>query len=161
MQRRQHVRRTPAGASKGRGPLPFVAAFVLASAMIAGVATATAAAMPLKERTATLQGRQVTVLTTAAGKVLYYNAKGTAQSVACTGMCTGLWSPLSLKKGKPSGPADVAKSLSVFDGANGRQVEYRGHPLYTYGGDQAPGQMNGQGVAGEWYVAVKSLKPNN
>lgn len=149
-----------AGAYGERARRTVASLSLLALALMAGVATAAATSMPLKERAATVQGKQATILTTAGGKVLYYFSKDTAKAVACSGMCTGLWSPLLLPSGKPTGPATIAKDLSVLNGANGRQVEYRGHPLYTYGNDQSPGQMNGEGVAGEWFVAVKSLKPN-
>jgi hypothetical protein len=32
------------------------------------------------------------------------------------------------------------------------QVTYGGWPLYYYSGDAAPGDVNGQGVNGVWYV---------
>jgi hypothetical protein len=36
------------------------------------------------------------------------------------------------------------------------QVTYLGHRLYYYQGDSAPGQDNGQGVEGTWYVLKTS-----
>jgi predicted lipoprotein with Yx(FWY)xxD motif len=45
----------------------------------------------------------------------------------------------------------------VLTDTNGNQVEYNGHPLYTFSGDTAPGQANGEGVAGMWYVVTPNL----
>jgi len=35
------------------------------------------------------------------------------------------------------------------------QVEYRQHPLYTYAGDENPGDMLGDGIGGVWHTARK------
>jgi hypothetical protein len=45
----------------------------------------------------------------------------------------------------------------VATNANGSQVEYQGHPLYTYVSDTAPGQTNGENVEGIWFVATTDL----
>ncbi len=52
----------------------------------------------------------------------------------------------------------LAGKLSVVTDANGQQVEYNGHLLYTYSGDAAPGQTNGEGLFGKWFVATLDLK---
>jgi predicted lipoprotein with Yx(FWY)xxD motif len=49
------------------------------------------------------------------------------------------------------------RHLSVLQGANGAQVEYNGHPLYTFVGDSAPGQTNGQGKGGVWFVVTPDI----
>jgi predicted lipoprotein with Yx(FWY)xxD motif len=36
-------------------------------------------------------------------------------------------------------------------------VTFNGWPLYTFANDKAPGQVNGQGVGGVWFVATPSL----
>jgi hypothetical protein len=36
------------------------------------------------------------------------------------------------------------------------QVTYKGHPLYYYQGDTAPGTDKGQGVGGTWFVLSTS-----
>jgi predicted lipoprotein with Yx(FWY)xxD motif len=43
--------------------------------------------------------------------------------------------------------------------ANGEQVAYNGHPLSTYSGDSEPGQTNGQGFGGVWFVVTTDLAP--
>jgi len=50
--------------------------------------------------------------------------------------------------------------LSSLSSANGNQVSYNGHPLYTYGGDSAAGDVKGDGVEGKWFVATPDLASN-
>jgi hypothetical protein len=45
-------------------------------------------------------------------------------------------------------------SLTRPDGTT--QVTFDQHPLYTYSQDTAPGQANGQGVDGTWFVLKAS-----
>lgn len=52
-------------------------------------------------------------------------------------------------------------ALTVVQTANGAQVAYSGHLLYTYSGDDATGQANGQGIGGKWWVATVDLKPTS
>jgi predicted lipoprotein with Yx(FWY)xxD motif len=47
--------------------------------------------------------------------------------------------------------------LTVLSGANGNQVLYNGHPLYTYSKDGDAGNALGQGVGGKWFVATPDL----
>jgi predicted lipoprotein with Yx(FWY)xxD motif len=47
--------------------------------------------------------------------------------------------------------------LTVVADANGNQVEYNGHPLYTYAGDTGPGQTTGEGAGGVWHVVTPGL----
>ncbi|MBV9257350.1 MAG: hypothetical protein JO215_04975, partial [Ktedonobacteraceae bacterium] len=44
--------------------------------------------------------------------------------------------------------------------ANGHQLCYNGHPLYTYSGDTSPGQTNGEGIGNKWFVATSDLAAN-
>ena len=39
----------------------------------------------------------------------------------------------------------------------GSQVAYNGHPLYTYSGDSAPLQANGEGFGNVWFVVPTTL----
>ena len=39
-----------------------------------------------------------------------------------------------------------------------KQVTLDGHPLYTYAGDVAPGDVNGDGIGGVWHLA-RPLRP--
>lgn len=106
---------------------------------------------------ASVSGKQETVLTTASGMTLYYFTPDSATKIACTGSCATIWPPLLLASGSPTGSAGVTGKLSVLQGPNGRQVLYNGHPLYTFSGDSQPGQANGEGLKGIWFVATPSL----
>jgi predicted lipoprotein with Yx(FWY)xxD motif len=47
--------------------------------------------------------------------------------------------------------------MDVVSDVHGQQLSYNGHPLYRYAQDTAPGQTNGEGVGGKWFVATPGL----
>ncbi len=95
------------------------------------------------------------ILVTSDGRTLYAFMPDTATTSACTTAngCAGLWPPL-IATGTPTGGSGVTASLlTVLTDANGMQVVYGGHPLYTFKNDTAPGDVKGQGFAGNiWHV---------
>ena len=112
----------------------------------------------LKTASVTVNGQSVTILTNAQGMTLYYFKPDTATTSACSGACAGNWPPLLFtSSGSPTSASTLSGTLSVVADANGQQVEYNGHPLYTFSSDTAPGQTNGEGVAGKWFVATTTL----
>jgi predicted lipoprotein with Yx(FWY)xxD motif len=119
----------------------------------------TASSMPVvKTATATVNGKSVTILTDINGRTLYYFTPDTATKAACTATCASIWPPLIFSgSGSPTSATSLPGTLSVVSDANGNQVEYNGHPLYIYTKDTAPGQTNGEGVAGKWFVATTTL----
>lgn len=104
-----------------------------------------------------ISGRRVTILTTFNGMTLYEHTTDHVPGSNCTGRCAHVWPPL-LGKGTVINAASIKGKLTVYRTANGKQVEYNGHPLYTYSGDKAPGQTRGQGVGKVWYVVVVTLQ---
>jgi predicted lipoprotein with Yx(FWY)xxD motif len=97
------------------------------------------------------------VLTTTKGLTLYSLKIERHGKFACTGTCLGLWHPLLIGAGtKPTGPVRLGTVKRSDDGKT--QVTYNGMPLYTYGGDSAPGQANGNGITdvGRWHAATVS-----
>ncbi len=109
--------------------------------------------------TATVHGKSEKVLMNAASKTLYYLTSDTATHVACTGQCTTFWPPLTTS-GLPTSSDPLPHRLSARADANGRQVEYDGHLLYTFSGDFSSGQANGEGITsfgGTWHVATPGL----
>lgn len=116
---------------------------------------------PVGVATVAVQGRQVTILTTPQGFTLYYFTADTATTAACTGPCTGKWPPVlySAKTQSLTGPhgQQLPGTLGVSHNANGEQLTYNGHPLYRYAGDMTPGQAQGEGFGGKWFVATLTL----
>ncbi|HEU5421380.1 MAG TPA: hypothetical protein VFV41_27090 [Streptosporangiaceae bacterium] len=122
------------------------------SPAVSGTAAAAAKAVGLK--TAKVAG--TTVLTSAKGFTLYTFAPDTATSSACNGGCAASWPP-------QQAPATVKSPYSKIKRSDGsQQLAFRGHPLYTYTGDSAPGQANGNGITafgGLWHEATASGAP--
>lgn len=118
----------------------------------------TSAPSTVKTAQATVKGTSETILTDTRGLTLYYFMPDTATTAACTGTCAGIWPPLLFTgTGSPTSTSSLPGSLSAVSDANGNQVEYNGHPLYTYSKDTAPGQTNGEGLFGKWFVATPNL----
>ena len=106
----------------------------------------------------TVKGQSEMVLTNAQGMTLYYFTPDSATQSACTGACAQAWPPLLFAgSGGPTSSTSLSGKLSAQTDANGNQVEYNGHLLYTYSGDTAPGQTNGEGLLGKWFVATPTL----
>jgi predicted lipoprotein with Yx(FWY)xxD motif len=70
----------------------------------------------------------------------------------CTGSCAAYWPPLL---GSPQpGPGVTGKLGTISRGGRSVQATYDGHPLYTYIGDNGPGQATGNNLdlnGGLWY----------
>lgn len=123
-----------------------------------GGTTPSTSAAVIKTSSATVNGQSVTILTNTQGMTLYYFKPDTATTSACTGSCAGFWPPLVFtSSGSPGSASALPGTLSVVADSNGQQVEYNGHMLYTYSGDKAPGQTNGEGIKGNWFVATTTL----
>ena len=124
----------------------------------------TAAATPnsstalVKTATATVKGKSETILTDAQGKTLYYFTPDTATTTACTGTCAQNWPPLvATGSAAPTSATTLSGKLTTLTTANGNQVAYNGHMLYTFAGDSGPGKIAGEGLFGKWFVATPDL----
>jgi predicted lipoprotein with Yx(FWY)xxD motif len=112
----------------------------------------------IQTATVTIKGQSEMVLTDAQGMTLYYFTVDSATQSTCSSSCAQMWYPLLFTgSGGPSSSTPLAGKLSVKMDANGSQVEYNGHPLYTFSGDTAPGQTNGEGLFGMWFVVTPNL----
>lgn len=91
------------------------------------------------------------------GMTLYTYApdQQTPGSSACTGSCAQNWPPYTVEsKSDINVSAATSGTVGTITRADGTlQVTYNGAPLYFYIGDKSPGDTNGQGVGGVWYVA--------
>src|SRR5215208_1664489 len=90
------------------------------------------------------------------GRTLYLFANDSGTKSACTADCASAWPPLRAS-GKPTVGAGASASIvGTTPRSDGKpQVTYNGRPLYTYTGDQNPGDTNGQGVTafgGGWFA---------
>jgi predicted lipoprotein with Yx(FWY)xxD motif len=101
------------------------------------------------------------VLVDAEGRTLYdfhrdKRSLYSAKESACYGACAEEWPPL-LTGGEPGAEGKAIETkLSTLERKDGSlQVTYYGHPLYTYAGDEQPGEANGDDVkafGGQWYA---------
>lgn len=99
------------------------------------------------------RGKLGTILVGSKGLTLYHFTKDKPGAIACSGGCLKVWPPLLLTRGaRLRGGAGVSHLSVVSRPGVGRQVTYRGEPLYYYAGDTRPGQVSGQGVEGTWFV---------
>jgi predicted lipoprotein with Yx(FWY)xxD motif len=96
-----------------------------------------------------------TVLTNGQGRTIYWFAKDTPTTSNCTGSCASFWPPVV---GTPTAAAGTSlpKGFGTITRSDGTiQATYDGHPLYTYMGDTAAGQMTGNGKnlsGGLWWA---------
>lgn len=100
-----------------------------------------------------VNGQMMNVLTTGNGMALYYRTSDPAPGSTCTGSCAQAWPPF-IAQGNVIPADNFQGQLTVHNTVNGNQVEYNGHPLYTYSGDSAKGQLNGQGAGNGVWNAV-------
>jgi predicted lipoprotein with Yx(FWY)xxD motif len=120
--------------------------------------TASSSSNLIKTSTATVGGKSESILTNAQGMTLYYNTTDKPPTTVCSGGCAGAWPPLVASgSSAPTSATSLPGKLSVVADANGNQVAYNGHPLYTFSGDTGAGQTTGEGVGGIWHVAIPGL----
>jgi len=137
--------------------IPAVGAVSVVALTLLGVAVANASDPPAAAagtgvtlKTVNISG--VTVVTNADGLTLYWFAPDTPATSKCTGSCTAYWPPVT---GNPrAGPGVTGKLGTIKRPGGGLQATYNGHPLYTYIGDNGPGQARGNNLnlnGGLWY----------
>ncbi len=103
-------------------------------------------------------GSTKTVLTTSDGKTLYYFTADTPSAIACSGSCASLWPPLMSLTATTSDNFGLSGTVTVDNGANGTQLAYNGHPLYTYSKDQSITDATGDGFGGKWFAVTPDVQ---
>lgn len=68
---------------------------------------------------------------------------------ACYDACAITWPPVLVSDGVASGVGGLG-TIQRLDGT--LQATHEGRPLYFYSGDSRPGDRNGQGESGNWWV---------
>jgi predicted lipoprotein with Yx(FWY)xxD motif len=90
------------------------------------------------------------------GRTLYLFEADKTNMSNCSGACLSIWPPFtSSTKPQAASGVDAAKIGTIAN----NQVTYNGHPLYTYVGDQKPGDTSGEGLdqfGAKWYVLAAS-----
>lgn len=129
----------------------------LAAAVLAATASAASGGSVVKVEKTKLG----TIVATPKGRALYMWRADKARTSACYGQCATYWPPLLTSSARPRGGAGIQASLlGTTRRKDGKlQVTYAGHPLYTFAGDSAAGQANGEGSNGfgaKWYVLAPS-----
>jgi predicted lipoprotein with Yx(FWY)xxD motif len=109
-----------------------------------------------------------TVLVNQKGQTLYMLTSEKGGKITCTasGGCLHEWPETDLPSGTTAAKAGSGVQSSLLGtvrGGDGKmEVTYNGWPLYTYIGDSAAGQANGQGISnfgGTWYVLNAAGNP--
>ncbi len=97
----------------------------------------------------------VSYLTDGNGMSLYISLKDGPSKSNCDATCLVTWRPVLVSGKIIAGPGVNLANLSIFTRTDGtRQVTYLGAPLYTYSMDVNPGDTNGHGVDGEWFLVA-------
>ncbi|GHE06439.1 SCO0930 family lipoprotein [Streptomyces alanosinicus] len=96
------------------------------------------------------------------GRTVYRFLKDKAwpKSVSnCTGACLEKWPAVAPVKAEDT-QGVKKKGLMGFTRPDGtKQMTVNCWPVYTFSGDKAPGDTNGQGVGGTWYAVSPDGKP--
>jgi predicted lipoprotein with Yx(FWY)xxD motif/plastocyanin len=91
------------------------------------------------------------------GKSLYLLTADSSGKSTCTAACATAWPPFELDPGESvAAGTGVAGALATITRADdGKpQVTYNGIPLYYFAKDAKPGDVNGQGVKGVWFLVA-------
>jgi predicted lipoprotein with Yx(FWY)xxD motif len=112
----------------------------------------------------TIAGSEVsglgTVLVDSSGMTVYEFTEDSGTTSACYGECESAWPPVTAS-GKPTaGEGAMSADLGTTKRKDGTlQVTYKGHPLYTFSGDEASGEANGSELDGTWFVLDEAGAP--
>ena len=136
---------------------PAATAAPASTTPVAGVTCGASGALACTKQVM-VNGAQTTVLSTPAGKTIYYFKPDTTTTSNCTGGCASAWPAVTASSGASVSAAGLPGTLSTLADGNGNQVTYQGHPLYTYSGDQKESDATGEGLdKGNWNVATPTL----
>jgi predicted lipoprotein with Yx(FWY)xxD motif len=109
-----------------------------------------------------------TVLVNGTGRTLYMLTSEKGGKITCTDEngCTKVWPDTELPKGVTSATAGSGIHASLLGTVKNSSGElyptYNGWPLYTFSGDNGPGEAHGEGLTGfggTWYVLNVSGNP--
>jgi predicted lipoprotein with Yx(FWY)xxD motif len=94
-----------------------------------------------------------TILVDSQGRTLYAFTQDSAGTPTCDGACADAWPPVAAKANTTVGGGVDAALLSMVPRADHTsQLKVGKWPVYLYAGDGAPGDVNGEGSGGTWFV---------
>jgi predicted lipoprotein with Yx(FWY)xxD motif len=101
------------------------------------------------------------ILTATDGMTVYLFVPDAQDTPTCTDSCAEQWPPVTVDDASQISAGDGldASLLDSVEHPAGVQVTYNGWPLYFFAGDSAPGDTNGQGQGGVWYVVDPTGNP--
>jgi predicted lipoprotein with Yx(FWY)xxD motif len=129
----------------------FVVLWAVGRSQPAKVKPAVAGHAPTVEIRRTKLGR---ILVDGHGRTLYLFLEDSRRRSSCYGGCARVWPPLLVSRKPRAGAGLDAAKLTAHARRHSqlRQVAYNGHLLYTTAADERPGQTEGQGFFGTWFV---------
>jgi predicted lipoprotein with Yx(FWY)xxD motif len=99
------------------------------------------------------------ILTDQAGRTLYGFVPDKKGNSTCGENCVATWPPLTSRSPVTAGSGTSAGLLGTTTRTEGAvQATYGDWPLYYYAGDVRPGDVDGQGVNGIWFVIAADGK---
>lgn len=145
---------------------PLVSAALLTMSACGGSADAAKddAAKPARKPAATASVKTADselgkILVDDSGRTLYGFTKDKPGASNCDADCIAVWPALTSAKDVTAGTgADAALLKETKLGEGAEQAMYGDWPLYYYVGDATPGDVNGQGLDGEWFVIAADGK---
>jgi predicted lipoprotein with Yx(FWY)xxD motif len=152
-------------ATKSRSALLLGLVFLAAACGSSAAKTAAPADSTRSDPTAvssTANNEFGTILTDGNGRTLYFfdNDKPIKPQSSCTDQCVKAWPIVNASNGSAVGAGvDAAKLGHIVRSDGQEQLTYNNWPLYTFSGDTAAGETNGQGIGGIWHVVGVDGKP--
>jgi predicted lipoprotein with Yx(FWY)xxD motif len=143
---------TAAPSTSAASPTTSAASPTTSAASPSTSAAATTSAAALGVATNAKLGKQV--LVNGSGMTVYLfmpDATNTTSKVPAA--IKANWPPVTAS-GTPSVASGLDQTKLAVEGQpdGTQQLSYNGHLLYTFVGDKAPGDANGQGLGGIWFV---------
>ncbi len=94
------------------------------------------------------------------GLTLYlYVPDGTGTVSKVPAALLAAWPPVQATQPLTFGPGLTAKAGTATQPNGQRWVTYNGHLLYSFTGDEAPGDVNGNALGDVWYAVTPSGEP--
>ena len=91
---------------------------------------------------------------------MYEFASDSATKSTCSGTCLTYWPALTSSAPVTAGSGVTAADIGSLTRTDGsKQVTYKGHPLYYFALDKAPGDIKGQGLndfGAKWWLLSPS-----